>query len=191
MATALVFLADGFEELEAVAIIDVLRRAGVLVSTCGVTGREVIGAHNVTLCADGTCELLALEVFSAVILPGRMPGVSHLKDDLRVRLIVDRHISQGRWIGAICAAPWALASWGLLKGKNVTCYPGFQERVAEEGAHIVHMSVVVDGQFITSQGPGTAVEFALKLAEVLVSGEKSAEMARAMMVAGRSSSVLT
>lgn len=183
MARAAVVLASGFEEMEAVIAIDVLRRAGVEVITCGVGGAEVEGAHAVTLRADVPVEEAPRDV-DAVVLPGGMPGATHLAASDEVGALVRAVHEAGGTVAAICAAPAvALAPTGLLAGRRATCYPGFEERFPAD-VTAVEERVTVDGPFVTSRGPGTAFEFALALVERLVSAEKAAELRRGMLVAG-------
>lgn len=165
MAKACVLLAEGFEEVEAVTMVDLLRRAEVEVTLLGVTGKRVRGAHGVTIEADRLLREGAGEAWEMVILPGGMPGAENLRDHPEVQALVKRQNSEGGKLAAICAAPIALASAGVLQGRRVTSYPGFGEALT--GADYREEPVVVDGNVFTSRGPGTAMAFALTLVETL------------------------
>ncbi len=169
------FLADGFEELEAIAPIDVLRRAGVDVVTVGVTGKNVTGAHNITFVSDITADELELtDDLEAVFLPGGMPGTLNLEKSERVQSAIDFAASKGKLICAICAAPSILGHKGLLKGKRATAYPGYEKEL--DGAIAEGDFVACDGNFITAKGAGVATEFGLAIVSYLVGEEKSAEI---------------
>ena len=175
---ALVPLADGFEELEAVTIIDVLRRAGVEVTVAALGPSPVTGSHAIRVEADASLDAVQADVFDAVVLPGG-PAAQRLRDDERVKAVVRRLAREGRLVAAVCAAPIALEAAGVLAGKRATVYPGNLLASAEQ----VEERVVVDGSIITSRGPGTALEFALALVEKLAGRAKAAEVARAMLAA--------
>ena len=169
-------LAPGFEEVEATIPADYLRRAGVEVRLVGVGGRLVEGSHGIRLQADTTIEELAEEP-EGVILPGGMPGAANLAASPAVLELVRRLHSKGRLVAAICAAPAVvLEPAGVLAGKRATCFPGFEERFAT--ARFSAGRVVVDGNVVTSRGPGTAAEFALKLIEQIAGREKALEVHR-------------
>ncbi|MGB5131006.1 MAG: DJ-1 family glyoxalase III [Steroidobacteraceae bacterium] len=161
MKRVLVPLAEGFEELEAVTIIDILRRAGIEVVVASLAGNPVRGSHGIALTADAALDEVSGQLFDLIALPGGMPGASNLKDDPRVAAIIRRHYGAGRHVAAICAAPMALAAAGVLKGRRATCYPGFLNSAAD--LTLVDEPVVVDDRVITSRGPGTALDFALEL----------------------------
>jgi 4-methyl-5(b-hydroxyethyl)-thiazole monophosphate biosynthesis len=168
MARVLIPLADGCEELEAVTIIDLLRRAGLEVVTAGLSHRGAQGAHGIALGADTTLDAVAKAEFDAVVLPGGEPGASHLKEDPRVLALLKRHHAAGKLVAAICAAPQALAAAGLLDGRLATSYPGYLDDHPAPGMRFVAQPVVVDGRIVTSRGPGTAMDFALVLIEMLL-----------------------
>ncbi len=180
MAKVCVLLANGFEEIEAITIIDVLRRAGIEVAAVGLSPGAVKGSHGVQVEADRDLAAAAGETWDMVILPGGLPGATNLRDDPRVQELLRRQASQGKKIGAICAAPIALGKAGLLKGKKATCYPGFQDQLA--GASFQETGVVRDGNIITSRGPGTAMEFALQIAGDLAGKAKADELRKGMLV---------
>jgi len=161
MKRVLVPLAEGFEELEAVTIIDMLRRAGIEVVVAALAGNPVRGAHGIALAADAALDDVSAQEFDLIALPGGMPGASNLADDPRIGAIIRRLHDGGRRVAAICAAPMALAAAGVLAGRRATAYPGVLDRAAD--VTLVDEPVVVDGRVITSRGPGTALDFALEL----------------------------
>jgi 4-methyl-5(b-hydroxyethyl)-thiazole monophosphate biosynthesis len=165
MKRVLVPLAEGFEELEAVTIIDILRRAGIEVVVASLAGSPVTGSHGIRLAADTPLAALAEQDFDMIALPGGMPGADHLRKDPRVAALVRRLHESGRPVAAICAAPMVLAAAGVLDGRRATSYPGV---LSQDGpARLVGDAVVVDQGVITSRGPGTALDFALALVEAL------------------------
>jgi 4-methyl-5(b-hydroxyethyl)-thiazole monophosphate biosynthesis len=178
MSKALVLLAEGLEEIEAVTLIDVLRRAGVEVTTASLGDTLVTGAHNVSLMADRRLGDVADQVFDVVLLPGGMPGAQHLRDDQRVLQLLRRQFGAGRYVGAICAAPIVLDAAGILNGKRATSYPGF----ALPDARYSEARVVVDGAIATSRGPGTAMEFALQWVAILVGTQTAEQLRQGMLV---------
>ncbi|MCS7278035.1 MAG: DJ-1/PfpI family protein [Aquificaceae bacterium] len=179
MPKVAILLAEGFEELEAVAPIDALRRAGVEVVIAGLTPDPVASARNVKIVPDTTIEELKPEELDMVILPGGAGGVEKLKQDPRVEALIKAMQEKKKLIGAICAAPTALAKFGVLQGKKATVYPSLVEEI--KPATYVDQPVVEDENIVTSQGPGTALEFGLKLVERLVGKEKAREVARRML----------
>ena len=181
MSNICILLADGFEELEAVTIIDVLRRSGVRVTLLGVAGLSVRGAHGIVLQADA---LLADEhhrAWDMVVLPGGQPGANTLRDNAAVQDLIKRQMERKGRMAAICAAPIALAKAGALNGKQATCYPGFEPELAH--AVLQSQAVVEDGSVTTSRGPGTAIQFALALATQLAGGARADQVAHDMLVA--------
>jgi 4-methyl-5(b-hydroxyethyl)-thiazole monophosphate biosynthesis len=191
MAMCAVLLADGFEEIEAVIVIDVLRRAGVQVSVLGASSagsgaaaRKVTGSHGITINVDAALvDVAALDTrFDAVVLPGGMPGAANLRDSDRVRDFVVAQQEGGAVVAAVCAGPIALGRFGLLRGRKATCYPGFEGQL--DGAVVdASQPVVVDGDVITSRGVGTSLAFALALVERLVDGDTARTLAGKMLVA--------
>ncbi|MCB1857462.1 MAG: DJ-1/PfpI family protein [Gammaproteobacteria bacterium] len=167
MARALVPLATGCEELEAVTIIDLLRRAGVEVVTAGLAAGPVTASRGVRLLPDRLLDEVLEEEFDIVILPGGQPGADNLVRDPRVTALLQRMNEAGRYTAAICAAPKVLASAGILDGHRATGYPGVLDQVIAPNMEISTEPVVRDGHVITSRGPGTAMEFALELIEIL------------------------
>ena len=181
MGTVYVFFADGFEEVEALTAVDVLRRAGRNVKIVSVTPDEiVVGAHNVSLLCDvnfDNCDFFDAEL---LLLPGGMPGAATLGEHEGLRRLLVGFAAKGKPIAAICAAPMVLGKLGLLKGKKATCYPGFENFL--EGAECTGEQVVRDGNIVTGKGPGASMEFALSVVELLAGKEKADELAEAMCV---------
>lgn len=173
MKSAYVFLADGFEDVEAVTPIDYLRRAGLRVTVVGVTGKTVSSGHELTIVADASLdEVLPLPLPDLAVLPGGGMGSKNLSESRGVRRIVEAMLAEGRAVGAICAAPAVvLGAWGLLEDRRWTCYPGSADGLRCEP---LEERVVRDGNLITSRGAGTAEEFSLALV-ALVSGQSIAD----------------
>jgi len=167
MSKVLVPLADGFEEIEAVTIVDLLRRAGVEVRTASLAGREVTGSHGITVMADSDLDEVEAGDYDMIVLPGGMPGTTHLKSDSRVARLLRQFAESGRYTAAICAAPSVLAHAGLLEGRKATSFPGFLTPGSAPGIRLSEDAVVVDGKVATSRGPGTALPFGLALIELL------------------------
>ncbi|GAB6904611.1 Chaperone protein YajL [Desulfosarcina cetonica] len=180
--TVLVPVADGTEELEAVAIIDVLRRAGATVTVASVTGkRQITASRGVVIVADDLIENCVNTNYDLVVLPGGIPGAEHLRDSKALSRILKLQQEQDRLYGAICASPAVvLEPQGLLKGRQATCHPGFVDRLSDTAS--VDQRVVVDGTCLTSRGAGTAVEFALALVEQLYGKDKREAVATPMVV---------
>jgi 4-methyl-5(b-hydroxyethyl)-thiazole monophosphate biosynthesis len=168
MPKALVALAQGCEELEAVTVIDLLRRANIEVVSAGLSPDPVICSRGVVLIADTTLKKAAqMDDFDIVILPGGLPGADNLADSPLLNQVLKKMAAEGKYIAAICAAPRVLAKAGLLEGKRVTAYPGFIEGGNYPGVHYTGGAVEVDGKIVTSRGPGTAMDFALTLIGLL------------------------
>ncbi len=177
------FLADGFEEIEALTPVDMLRRAGADVTTVSIYGRKnVMGAHGIEVTADITMdEAISLRCEPAmIILPGGMPGAKNLDEDKNVDGFIKCAAEGGRYIAAICAAPMILGKRGLLRGKRATCYPGFEDLLL--GADYTGGRVEADCNIITSRGMGTALEFSLELIRILF-GDGSCEKLRIGVIA--------
>lgn len=170
------FLADGFEEVEGLTVVDILRRAGVELQTVSIMGRRnVVGAHKIEVLADLTYED-GLEAAEMLILPGGMPGTLHLKEHAGLDSLIRSSAEDGIYLAAICAAPTVYGEKGLLTGKRAACYPGMESGLV--GAEVCYDSVVTDGTFITSRGMGTAIDFALALTEILKGKEQADTIAR-------------
>jgi len=177
----LVPVADGCEEIEAVTIVDVLRRAGAQVTVASVDDLRVTASRGVKLVADRLVKECLDESFDLVVLPGGMPGAEHLRDSPELAELLKGQKEQRKLYGAICAAPAVvLEHHGLLEGLRATGHPSFAERL--DRSQDADSRVVVDGGCATSQGPGTAMEFALKLVELLYDKAKADDIARAMVV---------
>ena len=161
-----VFLANGFEEIEALAVVDVLRRAELDVLTVGVGEDFVIGSHQIPVACDISEKTLVLdEKVEAIVLPGGMPGTLNLEKSPIVQKAIDWAIENDKLVCAICAAPSILGHKGLLEGKNATCFPGFEEELF--GTNVSKEFVVKDGNIITAKGMGSAIEFGLQIAQIL------------------------
>jgi 4-methyl-5(b-hydroxyethyl)-thiazole monophosphate biosynthesis len=167
MANVLVPLAQGCEELEAVTVIDLLRRAGITVDTAGLDAQPVRASRGTVLLPDITLDEALTREYDMIVLPGGLPGADHLKNDTRIIELVRRMAGQGRYTAAICAAPRVLAQAGLLEGRRATSFPGALDVAAIPGIDYSDQPVVRDGTLITSRGPGTAMDFALELIELL------------------------
>ena len=181
MPTVLTLLPEGFEELEFIAPLDILRRAGAQVTVASLSDEILVtGRSALTLCADttladwlaATATPPALPRADMLLLPGG-PGVKHLRADPRVAALVHAHAAANRWLAAICAAPTVLNDAGLLAARRHTCHPTVHDELP---AALLHERVVVDGNIITSRGAGTAIDFALALVEKLFSSEKAREI---------------
>ena len=174
------FLAEGFEEIEALCVLDLLRRAGVETKTVGVTGKTVSGSHNIPVVCDVTeNEININDDFDMIILPGGLPGSDNLHASKVVDAFINKAIENDKLICAICAAPYILGVRGLLKGKKATCYPGFENRL--EGAICQDTGVVRDGKIITARAMGSATDFALEIIEALL-GKEAREKIRASII---------
>lgn len=167
MPKVLVPLAQGCEELEAVTIIDLLRRADIHVVTAGLDNKPVKGSHGITLAPDTTLDEALHDDFAMVVLPGGLPGADNLAADPRITAILKKTVDAGRFAGAICAAPRVMAKAGLLDGKKATAYPGFIDGGAFPRLTYTGKPVERDGKIITGRGPGTAMDFALEIIEAL------------------------
>ena len=175
------FLAEGFEEVEALCPLDLLRRAGLPVKTVGIGGKTITGAHGITVIADITGDELLDRSPEMVILPGGMPGTLHLDDSPVVHRAIADAIESEAYIAAICAAPSILGKIGLLHGVEATCFPGFEESL--EGAILSKLPIVRDGKFITAKGMGVALPFGLLLVECFKGKEFAQELKQAVISA--------
>ena len=172
------FLADGFEECEALAPIDILRRSGFKVLTVGVGGKTVVGAHNIPVICDIESKDALFENLEAIILPGGMPGTLNLENDQTVQKAIDYAMDNDILIGAICAAPSILGHKNILKGKNATCFDGFEKDLF--GASVQNTAVVTDGNIVTAKGAGVAFQFGFELLACLTD-EKTADILKSKM----------
>lgn len=167
-----VFLANGFEEMEALAPVDLLRRAGVEVFTVGVGSDMIVSSHNIPVKTDTTVDKIVLnDELEMIVLPGGMPGTLNLEANSVVQSSIDYCVENKKYVCAICAAPSILGHKGLLKGRNAICFPGFEEDLC--GAIISEKYVVSDGNFITARGAGVAVDFGLEIVKALGGSELS------------------
>ena len=170
-----VFLADGFEEIEGLTVVDLLRRAGLSVSAVSITKELLVhGAHEIDVIADEVFEKVDFSGVDMLVLPGGMPGTNHLKAHEGLKRLLREFDQQQKYIGAICAAPGVLGEMDLLKGRRATSYPSVEGEL--KGAQVVREAVVTDGHFITSRGLGTAIDFSLALITVLIDEQKAAEI---------------
>ncbi len=173
-------LADGFEEIEALTPVDVLRRAGIKVVTYSINGDLcVCGTHNIMVDADDVIENINYEDVEAVILPGGMPGADNLENCREVQELLEYAAENPVLMCAICAAPKVLGKFGYLEGKRATCFPGFEENLL--GATATADRVTVDGNIITSKGMGTAMDFSLAILEYLKDKDTADKMAASTM----------
>ncbi len=181
MKNIAVHLAEGFEEIEAISIIDVLRRANLKVTVVSVTGDLVVtGAHQVQVTADKLFEDVDYSEIEMLVLPGGMPGSANLKAHGGLREQILNFNDNGKPLGAICAAPVVFGNLGLLNNKKATCYPGFEEEL--HGAVITGNDVEQTGNIITGKGAGVAIEFALKIVEALKGKELADGLKKKMIV---------
>ena len=179
MAKVYAFLADGLEEVECLAVVDVLRRSGVEVTPVSVTGdRKVTGSHGIELGTDALFEDVNPDVADVLFLPGGMPGTNNLKAHKGLRAAVECANKQGRRIAAICAAPSILGSMGLLKGRTATCYPGFEDQLT--GVSYTSQGVVTDGNITTGRGLGFALDMGLELIRLLQGPQQAQKIAAAI-----------
>ena len=178
-------LAEGFEEIEAISIIDVLRRADFDVTTVSITGKpKVTGSHAITVLTDKVFEDTNYNDFDMIVLPGGIPGAINLKNHSGLQnQIIDFH-KNGKPLGAICAAPLVFGNLGILNNETATCYPGFEDQL--KGANVTGNKVEQSGKIVTGKGAGVAIEFALKIVEMLKGKELADELGRKMIVQGLS-----
>lgn len=175
-----VMLADGFEEIEAISIIDVLRRAEFEVVTISITEKiEVTGSHQIKILADKLFNDISFELFDMIILPGGMPGARNLNEHAGLREQILNFHEQNKWLGAICAAPLVFGNLGILKNKKATCYPGYENQL--HGAVVTAEETEVSGKIITGKGAGVAIQFALKIVEHTKGEHFATELARKMI----------
>ena len=175
-----IFLAQGFEEIEALTVVDILRRAGIDTSLVSVTGeKQVTSSHNVTVQTDELFEEVDFANVTMIVLPGGMPGTLHLKEHKGLADLLCKFNEKGKRIAAICAAPTVFGALGLLKEKAACCYPGMEEQLNCKEAKFC--SFVTDGNITTSRGVGTAIPFALELIRQLFGNEKASEIAESIV----------
>lgn len=181
MKKVCVHLADGFEEIEAISIIDVLRRAGIKVIIVSITGNlKVEGSHQIKVTADMLFENVNYKKIDMIILPGGMPGSTNLDNHKGLQEQILHFHHNNKPLGAICAAPMVLGHLGVLQNSQATCYPGFEKHL--QGASSTGEPVVLDKNIVTGKGPGTAIQFALKIVELLIDKKTADEHAKKMIV---------
>ena len=174
------FLADGFEEIEALCPVDIMRRAGLTVTTVGIGKKEIIGSHGIGVISDTVDSELTFEDIELIFLPGGMPGTKNLDASQTVHKAIDLAIEQNAYITAICAAPMILGKRGLLNGKNAVCYPSFEEYLI--GATVPNdKKVIVDEKIITAKGMGVSHELGLTIVALLCGKEKSDELRKSII----------
>ena len=181
MSHVLVPLAQGCEELEAITITDLLVRAGIDVTTCGLDDQPVKASRGTTIIPDTSIDKVMDQSFDLIVLPGGLPGADHLRDNPAVQTLIRKQAEKGGYLAAICAAPKALAQAGVLDGKTATAYPGTLAALNNDRISISDRAVEIDGNVITSRGPGTAMDFALTLIEQLSGIEKRNEVEEALV----------
>lgn len=181
MKRVLVPLAPGFEEIEAITVIDILRRAGVEVTVAGTQPGPIEASRKTRHLADCTLDDVRADEFDMIVLPGGLPGATNLRNDPRLRRIVETLHARNRHVAAICAAPAVLSAFGVLKGRAATGHPSVRNELAATAGKVLDDRVVVDGPIVTSQSAGTAMEFAFKLVELLCGREKTVEVNKAVL----------
>lgn len=180
MAIVLIPLAQGCEELEAVTIIDLLRRAEIKVITAGLDEKPIIASRGTILLADTTLDQVMDLEFDMVVLPGGLPGADNLNEDGRIHKLLKRNVETDKYVAAICAAPKVLANAGLLNNKKATAYPGVLDAFEANAIEVTNSAVQKDGKVITSRGPGTAMDFALEIISCLLGEEKRDQVEAAL-----------
>lgn len=182
MKKVLVFLADGFETIEALSVVDVCHRAKVTCHACSITeDKEVRSAHGTTVLCDKVISENDLGSYDAIVLPGGMPGATNLRDNEVVEGLIKKYNEEGKIVAAICAAPIALAKAGIIEGKNVTSYPGFEDQLGNVN-YVEDECVVVDGNIITSRGPATALAFGLEILKELGYEKEANQIKEGMLI---------
>lgn len=180
MGKAVILLAEGFEEVEAITVADVLRRLDIECDLCSITARDVKGAHRIVVRADFLFDEVDFKDYQTIILPGGMPGARNLKSDKRVIALIQKFDAAKKLVTAICAAPIVLKEAGITAGKTLTSFPGFREEFAD--SRYVEDRVIQDGNLITSRGPATAMDFAFRIAANMTDRNR-VDMVRSDMLA--------
>ncbi len=182
MKKVLIFLAEGFETIEALSVVDVCNRAKVTCHACSLTeNRTVNSAHRTMVLCDKLISDNDLETYDAIVLPGGMPGSTNLRDNEKVQSLIKKYNKENKIVAAICAAPIALAKAGVIEGKKVTSYPGFKEELGNVN-YVEEDTVVVDGNIITSRGPATALVFGLEILKKLGYEKEAEEIREGMLI---------
>ena len=181
MKRAVVILANGFEEIEALGVVDILRRSNIQTDIAGTEKSFVESSHGVKVISDKHLDEIDVDDYDAIILPGGSPGYINLKNNKKILDLIRLANEKGKLIAAICAAPTVLAHAGILKGKKATVYPGMEDQIKDAGAEFLDELVVVDGNIVTSRGPSTALLFGWKLSEILAGKATADEVAKRML----------
>ena len=182
MSKACIFLADGFEEIEGLTVVDLLRRAKIYVDTISIMDDYIVhGAHGINVQTEDLFDEVDFDEFDMVVLPGGMPGTLNLKEHEGLRNLIGEFDKKKKYLAAICAAPSILSELGILKGRKACAYPSFEEGL--DCAQVVHEAAVTDGHVTTGRGMGAAIPFALKLTELLCGTEKANEIAESIVYA--------
>ena len=176
MSHVLVPLAQGCEELEAITITDLLIRAGISVTTCGLDQQPVKASRGTTIIPDCSIDAVMDKSFELIVLPGGLPGADHLRKNKQLQSLLKKQAAENKYLAAICAAPKALAEAGVLDGKKATGYPGVLDALENDNISISKNAIEIDGKVVTSRGPGTAMDFALTLIELLEGKTKRDEV---------------
>jgi 4-methyl-5(b-hydroxyethyl)-thiazole monophosphate biosynthesis len=177
MSSNFIFLAEGFEETEALTVVDLLRRASIEITTVSVTGISMVkGSHAISVLADALFEEIDFSQAEFLILPGGMPGSLHLAEHKGLNNLLQNHNKKNKYIGAICAAPTVLGKLNMLHDREAICYPGFEKDLL--GANISDKTLIQDSNIITAKGPGYAVDFGLYLVQLIKGKDKANEVAR-------------
>lgn len=181
MKNLYIHLAEGFEETEAVTIIDVLRRAGLNVISVSVTGNRMVkGSHNIEIKADILFEEVDFALGEMIILPGGMPGSKNLNEHEGLRSQIIDYQKRGKYLAAICAAPIVFGNLGILNGKKAVCYPGYETHLI--GADVQSVPYIVDDMIITGRGVGAALQFSLEIVRILIGEERAIQLQKAMLI---------
>lgn len=176
-----VLFAEGYEEVEAIAVVDVIRRAKIECTAISITGNNIVkSARDIKIVTDKLIEEVNFDEYGMLVLPGGMPGTKNLAENKKVEAIILKFKADNKMLAAICAAPTVYGNLGLLKGENAVCYPGYEE--ALKGAVVLKEKVVISNQFITSRGAGTALEFGLKIVEYIKGKEEAENIAKAIIL---------
>ena len=181
MSHVLVPLAQGCEELEAITITDLLVRAGITVTTCGLDDQPVKASRGITIIPDSSIDKVLNESFDLIVLPGGLPGADHLRDNAQLQTLIKKQAADNKYVAAICAAPKALAQAGILEGKTATSFPGVLAALNNPNIATSENAVEIDGNIVTSRSAGTAMDFALTLIELLEGKEKREEVNRQLV----------
>lgn len=175
-----IFFGTGYEEIEALTVVDICRRAGLSIDMISISDeKKVIGSHGIGVEMDQLLKEVDFTKLDMIVLPGGMPGTKNLEACEKLMKQVDSFIEDGKYVAAICAAPSILGHKGVLQGKNACCYPGFEKDL--EGATVLQDEVVVSDKLIMSRGMGCAIAFSLKIVEILVGEEKAGELAKGII----------